>query len=112
VGASRLIGASSHSVSRAVDTVTAGADLITIGPVWETPSKAAFGPPQGIGVVRETARAVGGAAAVFALGGVDSPERAAEAVRAGAWGVGVIRAARLAAQLIDAMEEAACSSAR
>ena len=52
-------------------------------------------------------------AAVLALGGVDSPERAAEAIRAGAAGIGVRRGiavardpARLVQSLCAAIDEA------
>jgi thiamine-phosphate pyrophosphorylase len=105
LGDSSLVGASTHSVDRAIEQAEAGADLLTIGPVWATPG---HGVPRGLDLVE---RAAGALAArgldrrtrLFALGGVDSPERAREAVAAGAWGVAVIRAAPHAAALLAAM---------
>ena len=39
------IGVSTHSPSEAVAAIEAGADLVLIGPIFDTPSKAAYGPP-------------------------------------------------------------------
>jgi thiamine-phosphate pyrophosphorylase len=101
LGPRRLVGASTHAVARAAAQAAAGADLVTIGPVWDTPSKRAYGTPLGLDVVRGAASLP---VRVFALGGVDSPERAAQAVAAGAWGIAVIRAAPQAGALLAAMQ--------
>jgi thiamine-phosphate pyrophosphorylase len=50
--------------------VRSGADYVTFGPVFPTASKAAFGPPVGLGRLAEAVRAAG--VPVFALGGVDA----------------------------------------
>jgi thiamine-phosphate pyrophosphorylase len=81
---------------------TAGADFITFGPIFETPSKKKYGPPQGLRLLREVAGNVD--LPVFALGGI-SPGRVAGCVDAGAAGVAVISAITGAADLRGAVEE-------
>jgi thiamine-phosphate pyrophosphorylase len=98
-----MIGASCHSLGSAHAAELAGADYIFFGPVFATPSKAAFGPPQGIERLREVCAAV--KIPVLAIGGV-SAENARECLGAGAAGIAAIRlfqnaknSAELAAQL-------------
>jgi thiamine-phosphate pyrophosphorylase len=88
-----LLGASAHGADDALAKARAGADLVTLGPIWDTPSKAGYGPPLGLEPLRRAAAGLGAGTALFAIGGVDSPARASEARRAGAHGVAVIRAA-------------------
>jgi thiamine-phosphate pyrophosphorylase len=84
-----LIGVSTHSIAAALAAAGSGADFVTFGPVYATPSKMAFGPPQGLEAL---AAAVAAATIpVFAVGGI-TPERAAACRGAGAHGVAVIRA--------------------
>ena len=87
--ADTLAGASTHSIESATAAAAAGADFVTFGPVYETPSKKQFGPPQGIDALAAICSAVD--IPVFALGGV-TPERVSECVAAGAHGVAVIGA--------------------
>jgi len=87
-----LVAASAHDPEGAAAKSRAGAELVTIGPIWETPSKAGMGAPLGVDAIARAVGAVGGRAAVFAIGGVETPERAAAARRAGAQGVAAIRA--------------------
>ena len=64
------------------------ADLVQLGPIWPTPSK------PGAPTLGEAALATApGGAVLVAVGGIDSPERAAAAAAAGADAVAVIRAA-------------------
>jgi thiamine-phosphate pyrophosphorylase len=79
------------------------ADYIGAGPVWTTPSKPDAGPPIGIEGLREICRAV--STPVVAIGGIDA-SNAAECIRAGAAGIAFIRAARDAAALSRAIDEA------
>lgn len=89
VGTEMLIGVSTHSQDETLTAFEQGADFVTFGPVYTTPSKAAYGAPQGLSVLAEACR--NSPLPVFALGGITS-ERAAEARAAGAYGVAVISA--------------------
>src|SRR2546425_9956898 len=62
-----LIGASCHSLRSAESAANGGADYLFFGPVFATPSKAAYGPPQGLDRLREVCRAV--SLPVVAIGG-------------------------------------------
>ena len=89
LGSGRLIGYSAHSVDEAVRAQLGGADFVTLGPVYQTPSKALYGEPLGVGTLAEATRAV--TLPVFALGGIKQPS-VAEVLSAGAHGVSLISA--------------------
>jgi thiamine-phosphate pyrophosphorylase len=98
-----LVGASCHSIESARAAERGGADYIFFGPVFATPSKVAFGAPQGTERLREVCASVG--IPVLAIGGVNA-ENARECIAAGASGIAAIRlfqdarnADELAAQL-------------
>jgi thiamine-phosphate pyrophosphorylase len=82
------IGASCHSLDAARAAERDGADYVFFGPVFATPSKAAFGAPQGIDKLAEISETL--AIPVLAIGGVNE-ENAAECFAAGAAGVAAIR---------------------
>jgi thiamine-phosphate pyrophosphorylase len=42
------IGASVHALEEAVEAEVKGADWVVFGPIYDTPSKRSFGPPQGL----------------------------------------------------------------
>jgi thiamine-phosphate pyrophosphorylase len=83
-----LVGVSCHSLESARAAGRGGADYIFFGPVFATPSKAAFGAPQGIERLREVCASVG--TPVLAIGGLNV-EGAHECIGAGASGVAAIR---------------------
>ncbi len=84
---SLLLGRSCHSAAAAVAAAAEGCDYCLLGPVFATPSKAAFGPPLGLDELERAARAP---IPVLALGGVTAANQAACLVR-GAAGVAAIR---------------------
>jgi thiamine-phosphate pyrophosphorylase len=83
-----LIGVSCHSLESARAAERGGADYIFFGPVFATPSKAAFGAPQGTERLREVCASVG--IPVLAIGGVNL-ENARASISAGAAGIAAIR---------------------
>ena len=84
-----LIGVSTHTLEEARAARAGGADFAVFGPVFDTPSKRAYGPPVGLEALGEAARELE-PFPVVALGGV-SLENAAEVFGAGAAGVAGIR---------------------
>jgi thiamine-phosphate pyrophosphorylase len=83
-----LIGVSCHSRQDVLAAEAAGADYVVLGPIFETPSKFAYGPPLGLDVLRDTASDT--RIPVFALGGI-SVERVRACLDAGASGIAGIR---------------------
>ena len=83
-----LIGVSCHSVEAATAAAKGGANYIFFGPVFATPSKAAYGAPQGLARLAEVCRAV--SLPVVAIGGV-TLDNAGLCLSAGASGIAAIR---------------------
>ena len=83
-----LIGVSCHSLETAKYAERGGADYLFFGPVFETPSKAAYGPPQGLNSLAEVCRSV--SIPVLAIGGITLANGAA-CFSAGASGIAAIR---------------------
>jgi len=83
------IGVSTHSLAGAHRAISNGADFITFGPIFQTPSKVVYGPPLGIEALREVCLDMN--IPVFALGGI-KPQNTQQCLDAGAHGVGVISA--------------------
>jgi thiamine-phosphate pyrophosphorylase len=83
-----LVGASCHSLGAALRAAGEGADYLFFGPIFATPSKAGFGPPQGLPKLAEICRAV--SIPVIAIGGI-TLENAAACAAAGAAGIAAIR---------------------
>ena len=84
-----LIGVSAHTFDEARAARDGGADFAVFGPVFDTPSKRAYGPPVGLGALTKTARELSPFPLV-ALGGVGE-EQVEAVLRAGAAGVAGIR---------------------
>ena len=83
-----LIGVSCHSLEAARSAASAGADYLFFGPVFDTPSKAAFGAPQGLERLAEVCRAV--SIPVLAIGGI-TLANASDCLAADASGIAAIR---------------------
>lgn len=83
-----LVGKSCHSLDQALNAEAGGADYVFFGPVFTTPSKLAYGAPQGIDRLAEVCRKI--SIPVVAIGGI-TPENAAQCVAAGAGGLAAIR---------------------
>ncbi|MDP2689012.1 MAG: thiamine phosphate synthase [Deltaproteobacteria bacterium] len=89
LGEGKLIGVSTHSLEEALAAEAEGADYITLGPVFHTPSKAAWGDPVGVGLLQKAVEKV--SIPVYAIGGIRE-ERLGGVLSAGAAGVAVISA--------------------
>lgn len=87
VGAASMIGVSTHALSEARQAEQEGADFITLGPIFETPSKKAYGPPLGIPLLEEVVHGVD--VPVFAIGGIKKGS-VPTVLHAGAHGVALI----------------------
>jgi thiamine-phosphate pyrophosphorylase len=101
VGKSFLVGASCHSLEAAKAAEHDGADYIFFGPIFPTPSKQQFGPPQGIQSLQQVCRTV--SVPVLAIGGV-TLDNAALCIHAGAAGVAAIRLFQDALDPISAVD--------
>ncbi len=88
-GKGMLIGVSAHSVEEAVLADRGGADFVTLGPVYETPSKMSYGRPLGTDVLKKVKDEI--SLPVFAIGGIKK-ERVAEVLKSGAYGIALISA--------------------
>jgi thiamine-phosphate pyrophosphorylase len=83
-----VVGVSCHSVEAVRTAAITGADYVFFGPVFATPSKAAFGSPQGLGLLEDACRWA--TIPVMAIGGI-TLENAAQCFAAGAAGIAAIR---------------------
>jgi thiamine-phosphate pyrophosphorylase len=93
LGPLSLVGLSAHSVADVTEASRAGADYVTLSPIYPTDSKPGYGPALGTEAIAQAAR-IG--IPVVALGGITA-DNAPAARAAGAAGIavmgGVIRAA-------------------
>jgi len=88
-GEGMLIGVSVHGITEAEKAVEEGADFITLGPIFETPSKMKYGNPLGTELLREVRAKI--PVPVFAIGGIRK-ERVESVLEAGASGIALISA--------------------
>jgi thiamine-phosphate pyrophosphorylase len=95
-GAAALVGLSTHSVEEFDAAVEADdgsrPDQISVGPVWETPTKEGR-PATGLALIEHAAAAGGETLPWFAIGGID-PRTIGRVVAAGARRAVVVRAIR------------------
>jgi thiamine-phosphate pyrophosphorylase len=82
-----LIGVSAHSPDEAAAQLRAGADYVTLSPIFLTASKPGYGPAVGLDALAAAARLSSGP--VIALGGIDA-DNVAACLAAGASGVAVM----------------------
>ncbi len=90
-GGELLIGLSTHSPDQLERGIAAGADQLSVGPVWETPTKLGR-PAAGLDYVRHAAERRP-PAPWFAIGGIDA-DNVSQIVEAGAERAVVVRAIR------------------
>jgi thiamine-phosphate pyrophosphorylase len=83
-----LVGKSCHSLEAAKSAQESGADYIHFGPIFATPSKAAFGVPQGLERLADVCREL--SIPVIAIGGITLGNFSA-CLAAGASGIAAIR---------------------
>jgi thiamine-phosphate pyrophosphorylase len=103
LGPDMIIGLSTHSKEQlaAAGGESSSVDYVSVGPIWETPTKRGR-PGVGLGLVEHAAAHA--PHPFFAIGGID-PGNAADVVAAGARRLGVVRAIR------DAEDPAAAAEA-
>ena len=102
LGPERLIGISCHSLEDALFAEEKGADFITLGPLYFTPSKQKMGEPLGLNVFKSIVEKI--KIPVFALGGINL-NRVEEILRAGASGVAGISAVLNVPGVCEAAQE-------
>jgi thiamine-phosphate pyrophosphorylase len=90
LGGAALIGVSTHGLAEVAAAAAAGADYVTLSPIFATASKPGYGPALGIGALAAAAQlGVSVGTQVLALGGITAA--AAPACRdAGAGGIAVM----------------------
>lgn len=101
LGADAIVGLSTHSEEQIAASAGRPVDYISVGPIWETPTKA--GRP-GVGLELISQAAANAPHPFFAIGGVD-PSNAGEIVAAGAERLCAVRAIRDAADPEAAAQE-------
>jgi thiamine-phosphate pyrophosphorylase len=67
------IGRSTHSSEEAARAIEEGADVVVLGPMFDTPSKRAFGRPLGAESLARLPPRASHRSEVFAIGGIDEP---------------------------------------
>jgi thiamine-phosphate diphosphorylase len=93
LGPDAIVGLSTHSEEQLAASAEAPVDYVSVGPIWETPTKAGR-PGVGVGLVEHAASAP--PHPFFAIGGID-PSNVGEVIAAGARRLGAVRAIRDAA---------------
>jgi len=84
-----VIGVSTHSLEETQAASTLGADFVVFGPIFETESKRAYGPPQGLNKLRDVTGTVD-EIPIVAIGGI-TLDSVADCFKARAGGVAAIR---------------------
>lgn len=71
LGPDKLIGVSTHAIDEVRQAQQGGADFVTFGPIYATPSKEKYGAPVGLERLHEVVEEFGMGLPIFALGGVN-----------------------------------------
>jgi thiamine-phosphate pyrophosphorylase len=101
MGPDAIVGLSTHSEEQIAVSAGRPVDYISVGPIWETPTKAGR-PGVGLDLIRHAAS--NAPHPFFAIGGID-PSNAGEVVAAGAERLCAVRAIRDAADPAVAAQE-------
>ena len=102
LGPDKLLGVSTHGLDAACQAAEEGADFVVFGPVFATPSKLAYGPPQGLPELAAVVRDV--PIPVLGIGGI-TPANLPQVRQTGAHGVAMIRAVLAAPDPREATQE-------
>ena len=97
-----LIGVSTHGIEEALRAEHDGADFITLGPIYNTPSKLKYGNPIGVATLKQVKSQV--SVPVLAIGGIKT-NAVHEVLSAGADGVAVISGILAAEDIRGTTEE-------
>lgn len=97
-----LIGVSTHGIDEALQAELEGADFITLGPIYNTPSKLKYGDPIGVDILKQVKSRV--SIPVLAIGGIKT-DAVHEVMSAGADGVAVISGILAAEDIRGTTEE-------
>ena len=89
IGKKIMIGVSAHSIKEALKAERDGADFITLGPVYRTPSKERYGEPIGLSPLKKATKVL--RIPFFGIGGIKK-ENIKEVLDTGASGVALISA--------------------
>ena len=84
-----IIGVSTHNLNEALEAERSGADFITLGPIYETPSKLKYGKPIGVDTLKKVKLEV--SLPVFGIGGIKL-DKVREIMETGADGIALISA--------------------
>lgn len=87
MGDDALVGASAHNLDEALLAEHAGADFVTLSPIFVSDSKPGYGPTLGVEGLRDVTSVVD--IPVYGLAGIE-PERVEACLEAGAYGVAVM----------------------
>lgn len=87
IGDMAIIGVSTHTMEEAIAAEQEGADFITFGPLYDTPSKRAYGRPVGVEQLKKVAGKV--SLPVFGIGGIKETT-IGEVIGHGAQGIALI----------------------
>ena len=97
IGEDKIIGVSTHSLEQATAAAKAGADYISCGPIFITPSKP-LGKPVGLKLLKKVLKAV--QIPVVAIGGIDESNYQ-EIIKAGGQRFAAIRSSEVLAQALN-----------